>query len=140
MRATGSSVWSGTFHEGSGSLSAGSGVVREAPYTFASRFEGAPGASPEELLAAGHAGCYNHALANILDKRGKPAGSFRTRVDVDLGTEVVSPRVLGVRITVDAEIPGLSDAEFQEYAARAGRTCAISRALAVEVTVEAALR
>jgi osmotically inducible protein OsmC len=41
--------------------------LHDAPYTFASRFEGAAGASPEEQLGAAHAGCFNQALANNLD-------------------------------------------------------------------------
>jgi osmotically inducible protein OsmC len=63
---TGRSQWSGTFFDGTGTLSTQTtDTLRDARYTFSSRFEGAPGAIPEELLVTAHAGCYNHALANI---------------------------------------------------------------------------
>ena len=45
-------------------ISTKSGDLEHVPYTFSSRFEGAAGASPEELLGAAHAGCFNQALAN----------------------------------------------------------------------------
>lgn len=139
MIATGSSHWDGSFHQGSGSLSTASGTLRAAPYTFASRFEGAPGTGPEELLAAAHAGCYNHALANILHKHELPAGALDTRVSVDMGGDRVSPGLVGVHIAVEARLPGLDEERFQEFAARAARTCALSRALTVPITCTAVL-
>ncbi|MDQ0771736.1 osmotically inducible protein OsmC [Streptomyces aurantiacus] len=139
MIATGSSVWNGSFHEGSGSISTALQTLRERPYTFASRFEGAEGGSPEELLAAAHAGCYNHALANIFRKNGLSVGTIRTRVEVDMGSDAVSPGIQGVHITVDAHMPDVSDERFRQFAERAARTCAISKALSVDITLTATL-
>ena len=54
---SGRAQWYGSFKEGSGTLStATTDTVAQAPYTFASRFEGAPGAIPEELLAEASGG------------------------------------------------------------------------------------
>ncbi|MFD6286869.1 OsmC family peroxiredoxin [Streptomyces sp. NPDC060205] len=139
MIATGSSVWSGSFHQGSGSISTESATLRGHPYTFASRFEGAEGASPEELLAAAHAGCYNHALANIFHKNGREVGSIATQVEVDMGSDAVSPGIKAVHISVEAAMPDVSDEDFQAFAERAARTCAISQALSVEITLSATL-
>jgi len=52
MDAIGLSTWKGTWKQGEGTISTNSQTLRDASYTFASRFEGKPGASPEELLAA----------------------------------------------------------------------------------------
>ncbi|MGW7674599.1 OsmC family peroxiredoxin [Streptomyces sp. NPDC054775] len=139
MLATGSAYWNGSFHQGSGAISTASETVREAPYTFSSRFEGAPGASPEELMAAAHAGCYNHSLANIFHKNGLEVGTIRTTVQVDMGSDVVTPNIEGVRIFVEAQMPSVDADVFQQFAARAGRSCAISRALAVQIFVQATL-
>lgn len=139
MIATGSAVWNGSFHEGTGHISTRSETLRESPYSFASRFQGAEGASPEELLAAAHAGCYNHALANAFHKNDLEVGVINTTVRVDMGTDVVTPGIEGVQISVEARMPGVSLERFQELAERAGRTCAISRALAVDVSVTASL-
>lgn len=84
----GSSQWYGSFFEGTGTVSTDtSDTIHAAPYTFASRFEGAPGAIPEELLVAGHAGCYNHALANIARKNGAEVQSISTRAELTMGTD-----------------------------------------------------
>jgi osmotically inducible protein OsmC len=140
MHAIGSAVWDGTFHGGTGTISTKSATLSEYPYSFASRFEDAEGASPEELLAAGHAGCYNHALANIFHKNGLAVGTIRTSVEVDMGDDVVSPGIRGIHITVEAWMPDVTEDRFQEFAERAARTCAISRALTVGITVTATLQ
>jgi osmotically inducible protein OsmC len=140
MLASGSAVWNGSFHEGTGTISTASAALSEHPYSFASRFQGAEGASPEELLAAAHAGCYNHALANAFHKNGLRVGTIRTTVEVDMGSDVVSPRIGGVHITVEAQMPDVTQDRFQELAERAARTCAISKALSVDITVTASLK
>ena len=68
MESKASAKWNGSLKEGKGVLSATSGVFNETPYTFASRFEGAKGTNPEELIAAAHAGCFSMALSAELGK------------------------------------------------------------------------
>lgn len=54
----------GTLARGNGRVAVGSSVVEALPMTWASRIERPDGqTSPEELLAAAHAGCYAMALA-----------------------------------------------------------------------------
>ena len=137
MIATGSADWTGSFHEGTGTISTASTTLRRAPYTFASRFSGAEGASPEELLAAAHAACYNHALANIVHKHQQRVGHIAATAIVDMGTDVTSPAIVGIRLVVEADLPEASDSDFAEFTQRAGRTCAISKALDIHVEVSA---
>src|SRR5438552_14082819 len=47
MKATGYSTWSGSWKQGNGTISTETKTLNDVPYTFSSRFEGAPGASPE---------------------------------------------------------------------------------------------
>ena len=61
-----SAVWNGNLKEGSGSINSESGVLSEAAFTFASRFEDEGKSNPEELIGAAHAGCYSMALSNEL--------------------------------------------------------------------------
>jgi len=61
-------VWTGNLREGKGRITSGSGVLKDTPYSFGTRFEGEPGTNPEELIAAAHAACYNMALASALGK------------------------------------------------------------------------
>ncbi|MFF2385772.1 OsmC family peroxiredoxin [Streptomyces sp. NPDC058108] len=139
MIATGAAWWNGSFHQGQGAISTRSATLRDQPYTFASRFQGAEGGSPEELLAAARAACYNHALANIFHKHDLPVGSIRTQVDVDMGGDTGSPGIESRHITVRAHMPEVTDERFQQFAERAARTCAISRALSVKITLTAVL-
>ena len=44
-------VWKGTLKEGKGTLTTKSGTLREAKYSFSSRFEEGSGTNPEELIA-----------------------------------------------------------------------------------------
>jgi len=50
-------VWYGTGRGGKGNVSSDSGVLADTPYSFSTRFENEKGTSPEELIAAAHAGC-----------------------------------------------------------------------------------
>src|SRR5579872_2405859 len=64
--------WSGTVPQGGGRLALGSGAF-EGPFTLRARVEeGQPGANPEELVGAGHAGCYTMSLADLLSNEGHP--------------------------------------------------------------------
>ncbi|MCO2806339.1 OsmC family peroxiredoxin, partial [Pseudomonas aeruginosa] len=49
MKKTASAVWQGGLKDGKGTLSTESGALKDNPYGFNTRFEGAPGTNPEEL-------------------------------------------------------------------------------------------
>ncbi len=65
-------TWSGALTTGSGEVSAiSSGAFSDLPVTWGSRTESPDGrTSPEELLAAAHAACFEMALSGAL---GAPA-------------------------------------------------------------------
>ena len=48
----GSAHWSGDIKRGKGTVSTESGVLNQQPYGFNTRFEGAKGTNPEELIGA----------------------------------------------------------------------------------------
>ena len=61
-----------------------SNALTDASYTFKTRFEGADGTNPEELVAAAHAGCYSMALSNILATSDMTPESVSTEATVTL--------------------------------------------------------
>src|SRR5271170_1181807 len=63
-------VWQGTALDGSGTLSTESGTLSNVPYSYQTRFGPEIGTSPEELLAAAHAGCFTMAVAFRLQRVG----------------------------------------------------------------------
>jgi osmotically inducible protein OsmC len=139
----GSSHWSGSFVDGNGTLSTDTtDTVKGALYTYASRFEGAPGAIPEELLVTAHAGCYNHALANIARKNDVIVESIDTIARLTMGTDDQGSdghgySVEGIHLIVHADLPGITDEQFQQLADEARRLCAISKTLRVPITLNA---
>ena len=121
-----SAEWKGTLKEGAGTMKVGSGAY-EGPYTYASRFESGPGTNPEELVGAAHAGCFSMFLAALLTDAGYPPVRVATTATVHLGA---GPTITLIELTTQAEVPGVSDAEFQQHAQAAKKNCPVSKALA----------
>lgn len=125
-------TWQGSLREGKGSLHTD---AMDAPYTFASRFEGAAGSTPEELIGAAHAGCFSMAFALVLGENGHEPTMIRTTATVRFDPDELA--VAGVSLETEVEIDGLDDEEFQRLAQHAKEACPVSKALSaipVELT------
>jgi osmotically inducible protein OsmC len=140
MNATGFATWAGTWKEGAGTISTQTDTLKGAAYSFASRFEGAKGASPEELLAAAHAGCFNQALANNFGMLGFVADFVDTAVSVEMGQdEENTPAITRLSVTLEAKVPGITQTQFDHCAERARTRCSIAKALKCEIGLSATL-
>lgn len=84
MKKSASAVWQGGLKDGKGTISTESGALKDNPYGFNTRFEGAPGTNPEELIGAAHAGCFSMALSMMLGQAGLTAERIETRAEVTL--------------------------------------------------------
>lgn len=131
-----SAVWEGKLKDGRGNFTAASGAFSGA-YTFQTRFEGAKGTNPEELLAAAHAACFSMALSAGLEKAGKPA----TRIETTAACTMDSGAVSRMELTVRGKVPGLDQGAFVKAAEEAKAGCPVSKALAgiPNITVRATL-
>jgi osmotically inducible protein OsmC len=109
-------VWEGNVARGNGSISAGTGAFESLPFSLPSRI-GDPGGktSPEELLAAAHAGCFAMSLASEL------AGAGVTPERIDVRCEILMDEVegeghqivgstLSVNVAADVDAAALSEA------------------------------
>jgi lipoyl-dependent peroxiredoxin len=67
-------AWTGNLARGAGAITAAtSGAFAALPFSLPTRIGDADGrTSPEELLAAAHAGCYAMSLANELSEADTP--------------------------------------------------------------------
>ncbi len=139
MPAKGSAEWKGDLPTGSGTFTAGDTISGE--YSFKSRFEDGPGATPEQLIAAAHASCFSMALSNILAEVGTPPDSVHTDATVTLRLVDGAPTITKIALVTVGRVPGLDQAAFQGHAAAAKAGCPVSRALASvpEITLEASL-
>lgn len=139
MERKASAVWEGTLREGRGTMSAPSGVLRDTPYTFSSRFESGTGTNPEELLAAAHAGCFSMALSGRLTAAGLTPERIATTATVTLEKLEAGFTITAVHLETRARVPGATDATFREAALAAGETCPVSRLFKARITVDARL-
>lgn len=139
MDSKASAVWKGDLKGGNGTISADSGVLSGAAYTFATRFEGSPGTNPEELVAAAHAGCYSMALSNELAKGGNTPDHVSTTATVTLEPVEGGVAVTKIHLECSAKVPGISQAAFDETANGAKVGCPISKLMNAEISLNAVL-
>jgi osmotically inducible protein OsmC len=112
----------------------------EGPYTFASRFQEGKGTSPEELIAAAHAGCFSMAFSNGLAKAGFTPNSVSTEAKVILDQVEGGFGITKIELTTEADVPNIDEKTFQEQAAAAKAGCPVSKALAaVDIQLNAKL-
>ncbi len=139
MQRNASAHWSGGLKDGKGTITSGSGVLKNTPYSFSTRFEGQPGTNPEELIAAAHAGCFTMALSAQLGNAGMTAQSLDTTATVTLEKLDAGFTVTSVHLQVTAKIPGADQAKFNEATKNAKEGCPISRLLNTKITMDAKL-
>lgn len=136
-------LWQGRGKNGQGKISTETGALKDYPYGFASRFEDdRRGTNPEEILAAAHAACFTMAFSFACDKAGLATSEVDTTASVRLTKQDDYFIIDRIALTMQATVPGIDAARFQEIAAAAKRDCPLSKALAsvAEITLEASLR
>lgn len=129
-------VWTGSLGEGAGKLSTQSGAMTDTPYTHATRFGGAKGANPEELIGAAHASCYAMFLSALMSGAGIVPEIIRatSTIKLDPATEG-SPTVVGAHLAVTVKAP-TDAAAIRDFAEKAKVACPISKLLKAEITLE----
>ncbi|MCS7055013.1 MAG: OsmC family protein [Thermoflexales bacterium] len=132
-------TWHGTLKEGTGEMSVDSGLIKQVPFTFASRFEGdVKGTNPEELIGAAHAGCFSMFLSAQLTNAGFRPTRIHTTATVHLEA---GPTITKIELETEAEVAGLDEQTFMEKVEISKKNCPVSKALAAvpEITVKARL-
>jgi lipoyl-dependent peroxiredoxin len=136
---SGSAQYSGLGKDGKGLVSTQSGVLKNQPYGFGTRFGDEPGTNPEELIAAAHASCFTMALSFALAGAGYKDGELNTTAKVSLEKDGDGFKVTKSALTLEAKVPGIGEAEFGKIADGAKANCPISKLLNAEVTLERTL-
>jgi len=126
--STADAVWEGSLKDGKGNMKLGSGAFNGA-YSFRTRFEGAPGTNPEELIGAAHAGCFSMALSAGLGKAGFTPTRIRTSAKVHLEKVGEGFKITRIQLTTEAAIPNIDEATFKQQAEGAKKGCPVSQAL-----------
>ena len=137
-------VWEGNLARGTGRITAGTGAFEDLDYSIAVRVgKGTEGkTSPEELLAAAHAGCYATSLAGELTQAGSPPEQL------DITSNVVMDEVEGEghvivesQVRVRARVSGIDEETFRRVVAEADEGCSFSKLIkaSAKVSIDAAL-
>jgi osmotically inducible protein OsmC len=133
-------TWNGSLIDGSGRIdSSTSGILNAQPLTWRARAEDGPdGTSPEDLIAAAHAGCFSMALSHGLAEGGTPADELKTSATV---TFQPGEGITKIALRVRGRVPGIDPDGFQKAAEDAKENCPVSKALAAvpEITLDAEL-
>lgn len=135
-------VWEGNVARGEGLLTGETGAFGDLPFSLPSRIAAAAGkTSPEELLAAAHAGCLTMSLAGELTQAGTPPGRLEVRCTIVMD-EVAGQghQIVGSNVVIHAELDGVDDralgaaievadegCPFSTLLRRAGATVAVTR-------------
>ena len=137
IQRSASGTWHGDLKSGNGSIVAPSGVLREVPFSFATRFENAPGTNPEELIAAAHAACFSMAFSNYLSQQGHIPDTITTKATISLEEGKINKMHLETR----GRVAGLDDANFKRLAEEAEKKCPVSNLLrsGLAISLDAAL-
>ncbi len=139
MQRKASATWQGGLKDGKGTLSTESKVLSATPYSFGTRFEGAPGTNPEELLAAAHAGCFTMALSLILGEAGIRPDRIATTATVTLEKLESGFTITKVHLDVAVNAPGADRGKFEEATTKAKLNCPISKVLRADLSMDARL-
>ncbi len=143
MKRKATALWQGNGMDGKGSLTSISGVFKQTPYSFVTRFkneEGIEGTNPEELIAAAHSGCFAMALSFALAGAGFVPTELKVEAAVNLEHMTDHFEITGIHLNLQGKVPEITAEKFQELAAGAKAGCPVSRALsAVPITLSANL-
>lgn len=137
---TSTAHWDGNLKDGGGKVALGSGAW-EGAYTFKSRFEEGDGTNPEELIAAAHAGCFSMAFSGALGRNGHAPNFVETTASVHLNKTDDGFRIQKIDLVTVADVPGITEEQFQEIAQAAKTNCPVSVLLSnIEITLAASLK
>lgn len=132
MNRSANAVWKGSLKEGSGTFGVGSGAIKDLKYSFKTRFEGTPGANPEELVAAAHASCFSMALGAQLGERGIMPDAVETTCTITFENLTLTKSALTTVVTAK----GADKTKIEEAAAAAKAGCPISKVLKLEISLD----
>jgi lipoyl-dependent peroxiredoxin len=122
-------TWQGDLMGGKGRIdSVTSGAIGDLDISWRARSEEAGGdTSPEELIAAAHAGCFSMALSGGLARAGHAPEELKTSATV---TFQPPEGITKIVLEVVGKVPGIEDDAFQQAAEAAKENCPVSKALA----------
>ncbi|VEA22528.1 osmotically inducible protein C [Salmonella enterica subsp. enterica] len=132
----GQAHWEGDIKRGKGTVSTESGVLNQQPYGFSTRFEGAQGTNPEELIGAAHAACFSMALSLMLGEAGFTPTSIDTTADVSLDKVEAGFAITKIALQSKVAVADIDASTFDQIIQKAKAGCPVSQVLNAEITLD----
>src|SRR5207245_594618 len=111
IRRSAEAIWTGDLKSGQGMTSTDSGVLKNTPYSFKTRFENEKqGTNPEELIAAAHASCFSMAFSKILADAGHPPKEVRTRATLTFIKTDAGFKISKIHLDTTGMVDGIDQA------------------------------
>lgn len=98
-----------------------------------------PGTNPEQLFAAGYSACFGQAIKAMAGKHGIKIDANAVKVDTMVRLHKGEDGGFFIDATLNASIPGVSDADLQTLVKAAHEICPYSKATRgnIDVTLQA---
>jgi len=127
-----------------GDLKSGKGTMKpdhagEVPFAVNTRFEGAKGSNPEEMIGAALAGCFSMALSLGLVKGGMTPEDIKTTAKVHLDKEGDGFSISKIELTTEVKATGGDAAKLKAIADETKKGCPVGKVLKAEVVLDAKL-
>ena len=135
MKRFATANWKGSGKDGVGTTTTQSGVLKNTPHSYKSRFEDGAGTNPEELIAAAHASCFTLKLSFVLNAAGFTANNIDTKCTITLD----NGSIIESHLDVTATVPGIEAAKFEESVVDAKTNCPVSKLFNTSITHQAKL-
>jgi osmotically inducible protein OsmC len=137
-------VWEGNLARGIGHISGGTGAFENLEYSNAVRIgKGNEGkTSPEELLAAAHAGCLATSVAGELTRAGWPPERLDVTANIVMDeVEGKGHLIVESQVRVRARVPGIEESAFPRIVEEADSGCPFSALIraSAKVSIDAEL-
>ena len=129
--------WEGTIKGGKGTMKPEN--ASDIPFSLSTRFEGAKGSNPEEVIGAALSGCFSMALSLGLEKAGMTPQNIRTSAKVHLEKEGEGFHIPKIELTTEVKATGGDEAKFKAVAEETKKHCPVSKLLRAEITLAAKL-
>jgi lipoyl-dependent peroxiredoxin len=126
---TADAVWQGDLRGGKGMITTPSGVLKDDAYTWAARFENAPGTNPEELIAAAQAACLSMAITSRLGRNGFHPESIATHATLTLARSEANTAITRMKLEITGYVPGMDEENFKTHVIEAEKGCPVSKLL-----------
>lgn len=130
-------TWNGDLKTGKGTMKPGH--AGDVPFTMGTRFEGAPGSNPEEMIGAALAGCFSMALSLGLEKAGMKPESIQTSAKVHLEKVADGFAIPRIELRTEVKASGGDAEKFRQIAEETKKGCPVSKVLRAEISLDAKL-